>query len=213
MSQFQTDNPGYPPSVPPPGMMPPYGSGMYGQPPARTSGTAITSLVLGILGCLFITALGAIIFGIVGIVSTGKPGVRGRGMAIAGLVLGVLWIAGLTGFGGLVGYGWMQTKPDRMLCKSFVQDLAAANLPAAKSLCAPSVSSTTIQQSITQMQGYGTMTSFTPFGFNYNARTSAPGTAIITGIAVFGPGVNKSFVITLTHPPGGPPLIQSWTIQ
>jgi hypothetical protein len=39
------------------------------------------------------------------------------------------------------------------------------------------------------------------------------GTAVITGIAAFGPGVTKQIVITLTHPPGGPPLVQSWTIQ
>jgi hypothetical protein len=194
-------------------MMPPYGSGMYGQPPGKTSGAAITSLILGILGCIpLITSIGAIIFGLVGISSTRKPGVGGRGLAIAGLVLGIIGILGWTGFGGLLGWGYQQTKPDRVLTKTFMQNLSTGNLAAAQAMCAPSVSPTTLQQSITKVQGYGTMTSFTPFGFNYN-QVNASGTAVISGIAVFGPGVTKSVVITLTHSPGTTPLVQSWTIQ
>ncbi len=58
----------------------------------RTSGFAIASLVLGILGWTFIpivSSIIAIIFGAIGISRT-KPGsnIQGRGMAIAGLVLG-----------------------------------------------------------------------------------------------------------------------------
>ena len=62
----------------------------------RTSGFAITALVLGILGI----SLLAIIFGAIAIHQTGKdPYLSGKGMAIAGLVLGcvgflfeIIWI-------------------------------------------------------------------------------------------------------------------------
>jgi uncharacterized membrane protein YvbJ len=65
----------------------------------RTSGLAVASLVLGIIGLLInFLAILAIIFGAIGISQTGKdPNLKGRGMAVAGLVLGIfsiaLWIA------------------------------------------------------------------------------------------------------------------------
>lgn len=54
----------------------------------RTSGFAIASLILGVLGI----SLLAIIFGAIALGETRRPGVEGRGMAIAGIVLGILWI-------------------------------------------------------------------------------------------------------------------------
>jgi uncharacterized membrane protein YvbJ len=58
----------------------------------RTSGMAVASLVLGILGFIFnLLAILAIIFGAIAISQTNKdPNLRGRGMAIAGLVLGII---------------------------------------------------------------------------------------------------------------------------
>ena len=53
----------------------------------RTSGLAVASLVLGILGIWIL----AIIFGGIAISQTGKdPNLSGRGMAIAGLILGMV---------------------------------------------------------------------------------------------------------------------------
>lgn len=53
----------------------------------RTSGMAVTALVLGILGL----SLFAIIFGAIAMNQTKKdPNLSGRGMAIAGLVLGII---------------------------------------------------------------------------------------------------------------------------
>jgi hypothetical protein len=53
----------------------------------RTSGLAVASLVLGIVGFSIL----AIIFGGVAIGQTGKdPNLSGRGMAVAGLVLGIV---------------------------------------------------------------------------------------------------------------------------
>jgi prepilin-type processing-associated H-X9-DG protein len=62
---------------------------------AKTSGMAITSLVLGILsmvGCVFFTGIPAIIFGALGLGSINKPERRlgGKGLAIAGIVTGTI---------------------------------------------------------------------------------------------------------------------------
>src|SRR5438552_7611412 len=77
---------GQPPPVPP--TQPPDVN------PSKTSGLAIASLVLGILGltCILpiIGPILAIIFGIVALnqISKSRGGVTGQGQAIAGLVLG-----------------------------------------------------------------------------------------------------------------------------
>ena len=58
----------------------------------RTSGFAITSLVLGILGIMCLPILGGLglIFGILGLreIARAEPSVGGRGLAISGIVLG-----------------------------------------------------------------------------------------------------------------------------
>ena len=56
---------------------------------ATTSGFAIASLVLGILG----GAVLAIVFGFIALSQIKKSGAKGRGMAIAGVVLGFVWSA------------------------------------------------------------------------------------------------------------------------
>lgn len=63
--------------------------------PTRTSGLAIASLVLSILGCGIGSILG-VIFGHQALseIEAGKGEVDGRGMAIAGLVLGYLGLIG-----------------------------------------------------------------------------------------------------------------------
>src|SRR4051794_10051253 len=74
---------------PPPTMqsnMPPY---QPPQPP-RTNGWAIASLIFGLVGCLEITGILAIIFGIMGINKSKQPGVGGRGLSIAGIVIAIL---------------------------------------------------------------------------------------------------------------------------
>ncbi|MBA7649984.1 hypothetical protein ES703_57783 [subsurface metagenome] len=63
-------------------------------PDARTSGLAIASLVLGLLSFFtcFVTAIPAIILGIVGLVKISKSGgqLKGNGLAIAGIALPVV---------------------------------------------------------------------------------------------------------------------------
>lgn len=62
--------------------------------PPQTSRLAIASLVMGILGCLGVTALGAVICGHVALNKIGKSAGRqtGTGLAIAGLVMGYLGV-------------------------------------------------------------------------------------------------------------------------
>ena len=86
----------------------------------RTSGTAIASLVFGLVSWVFLPFVGAVVAVICGHVARGEirrmpPGtIEGDGMAIAGLVLGYLHLAicllcvlliGLIVFGLGVG-GW-----------------------------------------------------------------------------------------------------------
>jgi hypothetical protein len=60
----------------------------------QTSGFAVASLVLGIIG-FFLNPLSilAVIFGAIALSQSGKnPAFRGKGMAVAGLVMGIIVI-------------------------------------------------------------------------------------------------------------------------
>ena len=90
--------PAAPPAPPPsaPGYAAPYPTAPPSYyPRSRTSGLAVSSLVLGILGFFFVTAILAVIFGHVSLsqIKRSLGAISGRGMAIAGLVLGYLWLA------------------------------------------------------------------------------------------------------------------------
>ena len=63
--------------------------------PTKTSGLAVASLVLGILGLCSIGAIMAVVFGHVAIneIKRSNGSLTGRGMAIAGLILGYFWLA------------------------------------------------------------------------------------------------------------------------
>ncbi len=64
------------------------------QGPARgaANGMATAGMVLGILMCVPLCSLLAIIFSSIGLIRSRRPGVRGQGQAIAGLVLGIVGI-------------------------------------------------------------------------------------------------------------------------
>lgn len=93
--QPQTPPGGYQqPQTPAPGYQMPQQYGyQQGYPqPQKTNGMAVASLVLGILGFFFITAILAVIFGFLGRSQIRQRGEKGDGMAIAGLVLGIVWL-------------------------------------------------------------------------------------------------------------------------
>src|SRR5829696_6957905 len=101
MSQYPPAPPPYPPMTPPP---PGYGAPPPGYPmpgASKSNGWAITSLICGIIGCLGLTSIGAIIFGALGIRKANRePQAGGKGLSIAGIVLGVLWLAMMGLFSG-----------------------------------------------------------------------------------------------------------------
>ena len=101
-------------------------------PRPRTSGAAIASLVLGILGCIpFLTSLLAVVLGIVGIRKTRDPMISGRGLAIAGLVLGLVGIIGWSLIGGLYGFAYVASGPARQVARQFMTDMDAGRIDAA----------------------------------------------------------------------------------
>jgi hypothetical protein len=61
-------------------------------PSPGTSGMAVASFVLGLLGVVGISAILGIAFGIVALRRIGRTFQRGRGLAIAGIVLGSAWL-------------------------------------------------------------------------------------------------------------------------
>lgn len=61
--------------------------------PSGTSGLAIASLILGILGLFLVTAVLAIIFGVIALRETRRSGQGGRGLAIAGISIAAVWLA------------------------------------------------------------------------------------------------------------------------
>lgn len=107
------------PPYPPPGPGGPVPLNYGFQPDAgRISASAVTSLILGILGCIpVITSVLAIIFGGIGIGATANPQVRRRGLAIAGLVLGCLGVVGWVGGGVAIWGVWAHTRPERTMAE------------------------------------------------------------------------------------------------
>jgi hypothetical protein len=70
--------------------------------PSGTSGLAIASLILGILGLFLVTAVLAIIFGVIALRETRRSGQGGRGLAIAGISIAAVWLA-IIAFGVVEG--------------------------------------------------------------------------------------------------------------
>src|SRR3954462_9599485 len=100
--------------------------------PSRVSKSAGISWILGILGCLPITGLLAMLSGIVGFFRAGKPGVRGRWMAVVGGILGFLstgvW-AVIVAFGGLALFIGSSAVAPLNATNTFIRDLTAEEVP------------------------------------------------------------------------------------
>lgn len=98
---------------PPPGAMPHPSGGAPPPPgwipPSGTNGLAIAALCCGIFGFFLVSAILALVFGIIALNQLRYQPRKGRGLAIGGLVLGSLWIAGLA---ALVVVG-LVTGPER----------------------------------------------------------------------------------------------------
>ncbi len=90
VAQTPMAQPGTPPGPWQPAGPPQPGYAPAGPPPAsgQTSGWAVASLVLGLLGVVLLSA----IFGVVALRRIKRLGQQGRGLAIAGLILSGAWI-------------------------------------------------------------------------------------------------------------------------
>ena len=181
------------------------------QPP-RTSGAAIASLILGIIGCIpLLTGILAVILGAVGLSATKKPNVGGRGLAIAGLVLGLVSIVGWTGFGGLMEWAYIETKPTRMAAKTFVTDLSNGDITSANVLCVPGTSKESLQATSDQMKDWGTLGKVRFFSFIAKSSQSYS-TRIVSGAAQFANSMH-TVQITFVTQPDGSEKIKSWEIH
>jgi len=89
-------------------------------PDAKTSGLAVTSLVLGILSIftLFLTAIPAMILGIVGIVKIEKSAgqLKGKGLAIAGIALPIASLFILLPLALMPALGKANEQAKRVVC-------------------------------------------------------------------------------------------------
>jgi hypothetical protein len=165
--------------------------------PRRSNGAAIAALVMGILLCIpFITGLGGVVCGVVGIRKAKDPRVGGKGMAIAGLVLG---LANLALWGMLGGGVWALmagTAEQRGMAKQFVQDLSDGKIDAAAAVCDPqTVPKATLEQTSATMKKWGSLKDVTMFGVNARTATGTGTQVVVAGAAQFGSTTQRSFTI------------------
>ena len=103
-------------------------------PDAKTSGLAITSLVLGILSifCSIFTAIPAIIFGIVALVKIGKSSgrLKGSGLAIGGIATPVATLPIMAILLAILipAMGQVREKAQQVVCISNMKGLAMATM-------------------------------------------------------------------------------------
>jgi hypothetical protein len=208
MSQYPPPgSQGFPPNVPPPGYgfpgQPGFGQQGYSLPAmTRTSGTAVASLVCGLIMCIpGITGLVAVITGFIGIAETGKPGVRGRGMAVAGLILGLISLCGW-GLAGVGGYAMFRAaKPQRAFAKTYISDLAAGKVDQCVANSTSTLTPDILDAAAKKMNAWGTLQDTTIMAFAFNSNNGKYDGSV-TGICKF-PGSTHNFMMLLIKDPAG----------
>ena len=202
-----------PPPPPPSSPMPPQYGSPYGEMPIRkTSGAAIASLILGILGCLVVTPFLAILLGLIGISNTKDPRYTGRGLAITGVILGFVWIGIFLAAGGGAYKFYVASRPAAQLAQQFTSDLASGNASSAASRCESAMPPETIQAAIDQMKNWGPLKDLllpSRFVSKINGETRWE----LTGAAEFTTGGTKTATFTLRKQPDGSYKIIKFSIQ
>jgi Domain of unknown function (DUF4190) len=190
-------------SMPPP--PPPMG---YAQPgpyaPQRTSAAAVTSLICGILGCLIITGLVAIVTGIIGLRATRDPNVKGRGLAIAGLILGILGVIGgsgcLVSTAGVGVWVYRQAAPTVEASLGFTQAVGKGDVDSAmKFVDTTSISKAEVETMVSQLSSLGAPTDLQPSKFNIDAN----GLIDIGGTLTYPGNVTKTVDVQARKQPDG----------
>jgi hypothetical protein len=165
--------------APPPG----YGTPPPGYPPvggSRSNGWAVTSLICGIIGCLAITSVAAIIFGVAGIRKANRePQVGGKGLSIAGIVLGIVWLIIIGLFGSGIWALMSGTSEQREIARSFVKAVSAGDAATAQKYVTSDISSQEIATLISQAKAWGTLNDTTAVGVSANARAGDSFTVVV----------------------------------
>jgi len=156
-------------------------------PQPRTSALAITSLILGLLGCVpFVTSLLAVLFGIAGIGATRKPAVYGKGLAIGGLILGILGLIGWCCASAVVGWAYIEAKPAREVTRQFLADLSTGKVDDAAARCVPTMPRKTLEDQAAQMKTWGALQDTRFFSMSAMKNAGSPTEAVVGGSATFG---------------------------
>ncbi len=171
-----------------------------GMPPQRTSAAAVASLIFGILGCLVVTGIIAIITGIIGISATKNPAVKGRGMAIAGLILGLIGTVGgglCFGGGGFAAVmAYKEAKPAIETVSGFSDSASKGDYDKAMTFVdQTAISKDQIQGIVDDLKTLGEFQDFTP-GKNTNIDLSA-GKIDFAGTMRFKNGATRSLDVSL----------------
>jgi len=170
--------------------------------PVPTSGTAIATLVTGILSvvpCLGLLAVPATaVCGILGWRSTrpdASPPRRGRGLVwggLAGLIAGVAIHAA-----GIAWFTWAATagaEPTRDLARSFVTDLAEGDRDAAAAVLAREVQPAELDPVIDLLRPYGGLADMQFQGFRVFHGTRGR-EVTVDGVARFADGASGTFTL------------------
>ena len=154
----------------------------------RTSGAAVTSLVLGLLSCIPVVGLVAVICGILGIVKTKDPRYTGRGLAIAGLLLGLVGLVGW-GIAAGAGYGvWAYGKPAREAAKQYARDLSGGNVDAAMGNSTSTITRDELAAAADKMKSWGRLQDTTLPAVMMNKVSGSAETVDVIGTADFQSG-------------------------
>lgn len=187
-----------PPTPPAMHAQPAYG---YGQP-TRTSAAAVTSLICGIVGCLAITPIIAIITGLVGIRATANPAVRGRGLAIAGIILGVLWLLSFAAAGAGGFAVWKNSEPPAAVARQFTNDLAAGNVAAALANSG-GLTEAELTEIAATLKPWGTVTDITLPSRSAKKNAGSNTRWELLGTATFSAGGTKNVEYVVESKPAG----------
>jgi hypothetical protein len=121
----------------------------------RANAWAITSLATGVVGCVPVVGVIAIITGIVGLKKANDPRFGGRGLAIGGIVLGVLGTLFAVFFGSLFFGLLTATGQPRQLAQDFVKMTSEGAADTAAHYTAKTIPRAQLDIWASQMQQWG----------------------------------------------------------
>jgi hypothetical protein len=178
---------------------------------SKSNGFAITSLIMGLIGCFALTSIGAIIFGALGIRKANRePQAGGKGMSIAGIVLGIVWIIILSLFSGAIIALFSGTKPQREMARSFVTALSAGDVATAKQYVTSEITKEELAATAAQAKSWGTLTDTTAVGASINVKSGE--SVSIIGVAAEHGKTQKSWQIEMVKE-GETWKIRNYTVQ